>query len=265
MKRGTGMSPAAGAPESLRQVQYAFTRHIRDPEHVPAPADIEDRRMAIYRDLLFNNVSSFLAGSFPVLRTLHADADWEALIRDYFGSHRARTPLFPKMPQEFLQYLEQERGERPADLPFLLELAHYEWVEMSLTFDPREPDAAGVDPDGDLLQGTPVMSPLAWPLSYRFPVHRIGPGYMPAAAPDQPTYLVVYRDRRDDVKFLELNAVSARLVELLSQPGTVTGRDLLLGIAAELRHPEPEVVVDGGHGILRDMRGRDILLGTTRL
>ncbi len=146
---------------SFTDLQYAFTRHIRDPQHAPAPEGIEDRRMAIYRDLLYRNVESFMANSFPVLRKIMADAAWHALIRDYFHTHQARTPLFPKMPYEFLQYLESGRGALAGDFPFLYELAHYEWVELALAMDMRDIDMTHVDPHGDLLAGIPVLSELA--------------------------------------------------------------------------------------------------------
>ena len=255
-------SPTEAGRKPFQRVQYEFTRHIRDPEHAPAPGDIEDRRMGIYRDLLFNNVSDFMSSSFPVMRKLYTDAGWNDLIRDYFRSHRARTPLFPRMPQEFLHYLEHERDAHYADFPFLVELAHYEWIEMSLKFDPREFGLDGVDVGGDLMQGVPVLSPLALPLAYRFPVHRIGPAFMPETAPGEPTYLVVSRDRVDEVRFLELNPVSARLVELVGQAQRVCGRELLQRIGVELQHPRPEAVLDAGQGILADLRARDVILGT---
>lgn len=258
------MSPSsvpADAPEFVRR-QYQFAAHLRDPERNPAPADVEDRRMGVYRDLFFNNVREFLAGTFPVLRRIHDDAAWGALMRDYFARHQAHTPLFLQMPQEFLRYLEEERGERDGDYPFLWELAHYEWVELALSVDTREPDEAPADPDGDLLAGVPVLSPLAWPLAYRFPVHRIGPELLPEAPPEQPTYLVVYRDRADAVGFLEVNPVTARLLELLQGEAPPTGRAALEDIAAALAHPQPEVVVEGGLAILRDLRAKDIVLGT---
>ena len=53
---------------SFQDKQYAFAAHIRDPEHRPAPEGIEDRRMAIYRELFFNNIRSLLARNYPVLR-----------------------------------------------------------------------------------------------------------------------------------------------------------------------------------------------------
>jgi len=256
------MQPPVAELPRFQQVQQAFTRHMRDPANAPAPEGVEDRRMGIYRELLYNNVQSFLAGCYPVLRKISSDPVWHGLIREYFRTHQAHTPLFPKMPQELLQYLEQERGDRVGDFPFLLELAHYEWVETTLIFDAREPEAAGVNPDGDLLAEAPVLSPLALPLAYKFPVHRIGPEYIPAEAPAQPTYLVVYRDRADTVGFLELNPVSARLLELLQRGDARSGRDLLQQIAAELQHPDPAAVERGGLEILAELRRRDVILGT---
>ncbi|HPO24365.1 MAG TPA: putative DNA-binding domain-containing protein, partial [Arenimonas sp.] len=49
------------APERLRQQQFALAKHIRDPEANLPPPDIEDRRLAIYRELFFNNVEGLLA------------------------------------------------------------------------------------------------------------------------------------------------------------------------------------------------------------
>jgi uncharacterized protein len=250
--------------ERLRRAQFEFAAHIRDPEHAPAPAGIEDRRMAIYRELFFNNVRDLLGRSFPVLKKLLGEEAWSAMVRDWLVRHRAQTPLFLELPQEFLHYLLEERAPGKEEPPFLAELAHYEWVELALSIDEREPDLPGVDVDGDLLEGRPVLSPLAWSLVYAWPVHRISPGFRPTSTPAEPTRLVVYRDRRDRVGFLEINLVTARLLELLGEesPPRPTGRDCLLQIAAELSHPEPDTVVAGGAAILAELRARDVLLGT---
>ena len=252
-----------GDKPAFTRTQFEFAAHIRDPEANPAPEGIEDRRMAVYRELFFNNVSQLLAKSFPVLRRILGSERWAALIRAWFVGHRARTPLFLELPRELLHFLEHERPPEPDDPPFMLELAHYEWVELALSIDEREIGAVEADPDGDLLEGRPVLSPLAWPLAYRFPVHRLSPGFQPESPPEEPTWLVVYRDRADRVGFLEINRVTARLLELLSTPqDTPTGRECLERIAAELGHPRPEVVVDAGRTILDDLRSRDVLLGT---
>ncbi|MDX1697820.1 MAG: putative DNA-binding domain-containing protein [Thiohalobacterales bacterium] len=248
-------------PEFIAQ-QYAFAAHIRDPEHVPAPADVEDRRMAIYRELFYNNVEGFLSNSFPVLRKLHDDADWHAMARDYFNQHRARSPLFLEIPREFLTWLHDERAPQPGDFPFLYELAHYEWAELALTIADEQADLDTVDVEGDLLQGIPVLSPLVWHMTYQYPVHRIGPDFIPDESDKQATYLVVYRDRNDEVGFMEINPVTKRLLELLEANEEATGRELLTQIAAEMTHPDPAVVVRGGLEILNNLRAKDIITGT---
>ena len=256
-------SSGRNSVKSFKDIQYRFTRYLRDPGNAPAPDDIEDRRMAIYRDLLYRNVESFLANSFPVLRKVLKDDDWHSLMRAYFKNHQARTPLFPKMPQEFLQYL-QDNEETAAGLyPFLLELAHYEWVELALSIDAREISDDGIDAAGDLMAGVPVLNELSWSLAYQYPVHRIGPDYLPVAKPGQPTCLFVYRDRQDNVRFVELNPLAARLVDCLKEnPERKSGRDILIGIADEIAYAQPEVIINGGKTVLEDMRAREVILGT---
>jgi len=250
-------------PDFVRR-QYEFAAHIRDPAHRPAPADVEDRRMGIYRELFYNNVEGFMSGTFPVLRRILEDAAWHALIRDYFNRHRAHTPLFLEMPREFLSYLENERGEHPEDPPFLQELAHYEWVELALSVADEGLEPELLDPDGDLMRGSPVLSPLAWHFAYRYPVHRIGPDFRPDVPGDTPTYLVVYRDRHDEVGFIEINPVTRRLLELIESESGATGEELLLTIAQELSHPQPEVVVEAGRGIFNSLYEKGIIPGTRR-
>ena len=218
--------------------------------------------MNIYRELFYNNVEGFMASSFPVLRKIMDDAQWHALVRDYFSNHKARTPLFPEMPREFLHYLQEEREPQDSDPAYLLELAHYEWVELALSLADEENDNNGIKSDGDLLQEHPVLSSLAWPLQYKYPVHQIGPDYQPENPPESPTLIVVYRNTEDNIGFLEINPVTARLLQLLSEDNNQSGRTLLEQIAIEINHADHEAVVLGGLAILQDLRKRDIILGS---
>ncbi len=252
----------ANKPENLQSLQTRFAAHIRDPENHAAPADVEDRRMDIYRQLFFNNINKFLASNFPVLRGLYDDEAWRRLARDFYTEHRCQTPLFPELPKEFLRYLQDQRKDRPGDPAFLLELAHYEWVELALSVDENELDDVEAISTGDLMEEVPVLSPLAWPLSYRYPVHRIGPGFEPEAPLDEATHILVYRDRSYKVKFMQLNDVSRLLLNLLQENRGLTGLELLKEISSRINHPDPSVVIDNGKKLLQDWRSKDILLGT---
>lgn len=95
-------------------------------------------------------------------------------------------------------------------------------------------------------------------------MHRIRPDYLPVTPPEVATYIVVYRNRNDDVGFIELNPVSARLIQSLQTRPGLTGRELLLEIADELKHPDPDVVVRGGEEILQMLHSRDTIPGTQK-
>ncbi len=247
---------------AFKKFQYEFTAHLRDPENVPAPEGIEDRRIKIYRDLLYNNVEGFIASGFPVIRSIYSDENWHKMVRDFFAHHESHTPYFLEISQEFLAYLENEREPQPEDPQGLLELAHYEWVELALTVMDEDIDLATIDPNGDLLSGRPVLSPVAWPLAYTYPVHAMGPDFLPEQAPEQPTYIIVYRNRNDEVNFLEINPVTARLIGLLQEDDTLTGEQALAKIAQEMNHPNPDVVLKGGHEALEELQSYGIILGT---
>jgi len=248
----------------FQALQYSFAAHLRDPRRAPPPDGIEDRRLQIYRDLFYNNVEGCLASAFPVLRALSADAVWHARVRDFYARHVSHAPQFHRVPEEFLRYLEDERGSHTDDPPFLSDLAHYEWAELELSVSPLVLSPELADPNGDWLALPPYVSPLAWTLSYDYPVHRIGPEFQPQAPGEQPTYLVVNRDRQDRVRFLEINAVTARLLEMMHADPDASGRQLLLQIAGELQHPNPDEVLAGGAAIFDNLRERDIVLGTRR-
>ncbi|MDH5785702.1 MAG: putative DNA-binding domain-containing protein [Chromatiales bacterium] len=242
------------------QRQYEFALRIRDPENAPAPDDVAPTRMAAYAELFYNNINECLSNAFPVLHKLHDDEQWHTLVRDYFSRHRATTPLFHEMPREFLLYLQQEREEHESDHPFMWELAHYEWIELELlTSEDVLPKTLS---DGDLLIDRPVLSPLTRILSYHYAVHQIGPDNIPQQPGETLTHLLVYRDSQDKVGFIELNPVTARLLLLIGEQPQLCGQELLEQIAAELNHPNPQTVIEGGRAILDDLHSRDIILGT---
>lgn len=256
------MNSRASSPlKSFERTQRQFTQHLRAPGQVAAPPDVATERMAVYRELVYGNIERMIANLFPVLRKITQDEAWFALVQDFFQHHQCRAGLFTKVPQEFLQFMESTR-ELSRDPPFIVELVHYEWIDYAVTIDPREIDWSGADPQGDLLEGVPVLNPIARMLAYRYPVQKISPTFIPESPPAVPTYLVVCRDREDKVGFIDLNPVSARLLELLQQAHGITGRGLLERIALELAHPDPDAVIEGGREILERLKARDVLLGT---
>jgi hypothetical protein len=247
----------------FQQRQYDFAAHIRDPRNVAAPAGIEDRRMAIYRELFFNNLKSLLSTTFPVLRRLHDDQHWRRIIRAFMQVHQSQTPYFLELPAEFLTFITEEYSATDDDFPFLAELAHYEYVELALSVSESEISLDGVDTDGNLMTEVPVKSELAWAFAYQYPVHRIARDFLPDTPPDQATYLAVVRDHDDKVRFHELNPVTAALLDAIDRnESEQTGEQLLRSLGEALGFSDIEQFLRHGEAALDNFRQSTILLGT---
>ncbi len=240
----------------FQHFQRTFARHIRDPRHAPRPEGVPARRMAVYQELLFNNVCGFLDSCFPVCRALLGETRWRRLNRAFYRDWPSHTPWFREIPREFVRYLSDSKTRQP--LPrWFAELAHYEWSELAV--DVMEAPIPAHDPAGDLLTLPVALNPALMNLAYAWPVHRIGPGYRPRKP--QPGHLLVYRNAEETVQFTEINAVTARLLALLAAAPT-TGERALRQIAGELQHPEPEQLIAHGAALLDDLRCQGVILGT---
>jgi hypothetical protein len=246
-------------PDTLRAQQFALSRHLRDPAANPPPPGIEDRRLAIYRELFYNNIEGLLSANFPVIRKTLGDERWHALIHGFHADHRSHTPLFPELGREFIRYVET-RADAAADLPpWLLELAHYEWIELALQI--ADDEVPRHDPRGDLLAGMPVLSPFVRALAYQWPVARIGPDFQPDTPPAAPTLILVRRDASQYVRFADISPLVYRLLELLGQ-GDATGEATLRRLAAEADAEDIEDFLHQGTAMLERMREEGTVLGT---
>ncbi len=253
------MTTACKPRYNFQKIQAHFSAYLRDPENTPPPPRIQARRLKIYNDLFFNNMSNFLSNGFPVLRKLYHDNDWNALVRNFMRVHRCATPYFAQIGQEFVAYLQHTHASTPADPPFLIELAHYEWIETALQCAEEDIHGISVNRDGHLLQERPVLSPLVVSLVYQYPVHQISPSCRPEHPSATPHYLLVYRDRADTVQFMEINDVTAGLISRLQENTHFTGARVLQDLAHQMNQDD---VCQHGANMLSLLREKDILLGT---
>ena len=231
--------------ETLRDQQFCLARHLRDPERHAPPPGIEAPRLQLYRSLFYSAIEGLLAGHFPVLRQALGDHRWHARVRHFYANYRCHTPLFTEVAGTFVDYL--HGIDVAADAPWQAELAHYEWVETQLYLsDAQDPPH---DPQGNLLQGRPLLSCTARVLAYRWPVERIGASFQPREVPASPTLLLAYRDAGLQVRFARLTPMAYRL---LKEPGG-TGRDRLLALQGDQAQ---------GLALLEQLREQGVIVGT---
>ncbi|HEX5338094.1 MAG TPA: putative DNA-binding domain-containing protein [Gallionella sp.] len=245
---------------AFQQYQAEFTGHIRAPKAAARPKGVSARGMRVYTEIVFNNMNDTLSACFPVCKKIIGARRWTKLVRAFMAEHRCTTPWFRHIPEELLRWLETSPHAIQELPPFFLSLAHYEWIELAIAVSDAALDAT-LEADSDLLAGRPVLVPALALLEYAWPVHRISPRFKP----EQPstTYLLLFRDAADEVRFIELNPVSARLIGLL-QAGKLTGQQALDRIATEIRHPDPQAVMQFGAKLLEDLKQQGAILGANK-
>ena len=238
------------------EVQRQFTRYLRDPDNAPPPPGADARRMRIYakhfRSKLARNLRKFL----PAVTSVLGEEQFQTLIDDYVRLPRQSPGGKSNLSESFLHWLDAECGSRGLP-PFLSDLTDYHMkIEALFNSDARFRED-GVAREGDLLSGVPVFSELAAILRYRWPVHRIGADFAPKAAPESPTYLLIYLDRRFNGGYLELNRQAVEIaVRIRDNTAGKTGAQLLADAGIDLDSAQRD-----GSEILQDFRERDIVIG----
>lgn len=200
---------------SLNHFQFHLAQHLRDPQHRPRPGGLPERGMRLYGELLFNNVCGFLDRCFPVCRAVLGERRWRRLCRVFYRDAVCASPWFREIPAQFLAHLRAAPVAMP--LPaWLPDLAHYEWAELAV--DVMAVTVPAHDPAGDPMQAVPVLQPARMAIVSDWPLHRIGPDHRPRRK--QPTHLLMFRGRQDEVRFVECNALAARLLAELASGRT---------------------------------------------
>ncbi len=250
----------------FRATQKAFARYVRDPEANPPPPGSRPERMAWYARLFFNNIDSTLETAFAGLRQTVPDEQWRELGRRFFREHSLTSPLMRDVPAAFVDFLQQDApaGERLAD--WQRELAAYELLrfEQLTEEDPELPD--DLDPQGDLLAGRPLVSPLARSLTATYPVDEIArtleadPDHSPANPEPASRHLLVHRDAHGVPVTHHLSPASAGLIEAMLAHPESSGESILAALAEALGMDADELTAFAGPQ-LEQWREAGILLG----
>ncbi|MGY5798046.1 HvfC family RiPP maturation protein [Rheinheimera faecalis] len=243
--------------KTLEQQLLCLAHYVRDPAGCAPPPGMEARRLAIYRRLFYGNIEAMLASGFPVLSASLGSVDWHRLVQDFYAHYRCQTPLFTELASEFVLYLEHGVAERLKLPLWLAELAHYEQVETVLLLSNAQPQV--VHSVTELLDTMLVLSELAWPLAYQWPVCDIGPAYLLEQPLSEPTLLLAQRKADHKVHFSRLAPLAYSLLISIQQQQW-TGRQHLAALADSMG-VTLETVLPAGKALLEKLHQQAVISG----
>jgi hypothetical protein len=239
-----------GESADFQQLQLAMTHFVRNPEggyqgESAGGLPVEERRLNAYASLFFSNIHDFIQGLFPILSEILGERRTQQLAREFLKKHRAQTPLFHELGEEFLTFLQTEYEAQPEDPPWLFELAHYEWVELALLAEEGEhiPEGREGEFEEPFLERPLKLSALAWPLAYQWPVDQISAQTYQEIAPEFTAFLV-YRDAEHLVQFMRLTPMLAQLLwPLKASESPLSFNEIWQAWVAEQKEEEHEALL----------------------
>ena len=228
-----------------RPAAFARDRGL-GPRHQQALAARRDRWL-VYRELVRTALADPLSDTFPITQALLEEAGaWTTAVDAFLASRTVSSPYYREVAPAFVAWLADSHWGLNR-WPFLLQLAHYEALELDVLRHPDEPPPPGLlqEPAMDRVA---VLDGAARHVAY---THAVQEATVTAPVPrPASTRLLCHRDATGDFHVLELTAHASALL-VRNQEG------LALGAAAV------ELGVDPGEAfaLLRDFRDRGAILG----
>ncbi|MFK5949003.1 MAG: putative DNA-binding domain-containing protein [Methylococcales bacterium] len=252
----------------FQQYQHRFVDYIRNPLKDGAVPGLLPVKSNIYAKLLFSKIEGSLDNCFPISCQLLGSECWQQLIKNFISEHQCKSPLYREIPDEFIDYLMNDQSD--IVLPeFIIELAHFEWMELVLETEKAMPSKPCFPMTDNILDITPMLNPVLHLLYYHYPVQNISssnPYWKNWESRSKPysqdvIILAGLRDNNDKVQFIEINRVTAHLIEL-AQEELSSGKQLLLELAAAMHYGDHETILPFGTDILKQLEQQHIIIGS---
>ncbi|MEQ3696816.1 MAG: putative DNA-binding domain-containing protein [Pseudomonadales bacterium] len=205
---------------NFRELQGALAASVRFKVHDES-LDVEARRLAIYQRLVFNNLFGLLSGGYKKLRRAMGDEQFRKLVRAFLESGVSQTPYFAEISGEFLSWFVQQEAPK-----WQHELAEYERAGIAIDIETMDwPSAAAIESRPDGVHFSPAIALL----SFDYAIYEASEGVAP---PKQPTYILLYRNPHNKLRYKLLNAASFSLLALLLQDQNLS--EVLLTLATSM-------------------------------
>ena len=249
----------ADAPARLEESTASFlqSRGV-EGEDLEAMLSAGADRMLVYRKLVHNRITHAIRDFIPRALALRTRERTREDVAAFMEAHAVRSPYLRDAPREFVEWVEPRWRADPEVPGHLHDLARHELLALDVRNDPR---------GGEPATGLPValdralrFDGSARRVSYAYAVHRLSSDADASAPEHAPTHLLVYRDAKAKVRYLELTAFAAAVLdELLVRSATVTVG--LQRACERLAEPLTDERLATAAELLADLVERGVMLG----
>lgn len=193
-------------PNDSAIFQKLFANSIRNI-NMPAPEQLDEYRLQIYRRLIHNNIRQFLELCFSDSMQFFDAIKWQQLQQKFVAEAVPQSPFFSDIPQQFLDYIYTlPVGDRATEA--ILEMMDFEvgLLKAEITITPEVKE----EWDADTLLG---WSPAAYLKYYQF-------DFINSDLTEyekKETYAIIWRNKDDDVCYKALDIAEWLLLKYFSE------------------------------------------------
>lgn len=192
---------------SLAEQQAAFAKLVRFPD-LENSLEAEDRRLAIYRRLVFNNVFGLVSRAFKRTYALVGVEVFRGWVREFIQQGVSRTPYFSEISDEFDRWMQHQVTD-----PVVRELISYERAIIALDVDAQDLPEFHVEFSSE---DEIIVQPASRLLHFQYPVHLVKADE--AHRPEhEPTWLFIFRNPHNKLRFKQLSPAAFALMTLLRE------------------------------------------------
>lgn len=194
--------------KETKAVQYQMATYCKTGEATEIMGAKQDR-LHNYRRLIYNIIDDAIENAYPIARNIIPSEQWQEMVDTFIAEHKCQHPQIMHMPGEFIAFTDEFNYAEKFNIPFLHDLLHFEWVEV-LVHTMKDQVIPDFNEDGNLLTEQLIFSPYFQMIELEYPIHRLRSTSMEDAKGLY--YILVYRQESGTVQYVELNQLTAYLL-----------------------------------------------------
>jgi hypothetical protein len=248
-----------GGPQAIEALQKGnFTGFDLDPRDAAALGTTDVRKLDVYRKLVRGTFVESARLEFP-LAAARLGALYHEYVHEFCRAELPRSPILRDVAFELVAFALPLWHADPRVPPWLGDLARFELLDFAV-------HSAEQDPTPPASEELPADRPVRFDGSCRlgrfdWSVHDLPDDPNDKSEPERaPTALLLYRDRKNEVRRLTLTPLAARIVELLLIERLALGEAVRTACAREHRTLDSSVI-EGISTVLADLGERGAVLG----
>lgn len=214
----------------LIQRQLANFAMSKTDEVIPGTSE---ERLIHYRQMIYNIVNGSLKSVYPIAHNLLLDTHWNIIVSDFIAKHNCEEPQLLKMPFELIAFVEKEDYASRFEIPYLVDLLAFEWVEMEI-HDRADVEDITCISDGDFVNDALVYSPYFQMITMEYPIHQLKTHVIESLKGQY--FLMVYRDEICEVNYFSMSQFSYLLLSEM----IIRGSSLLSVLDPLIKDQSPE-------------------------